>query len=101
MVDLIGGLFHKKNKPTETPQNLNPSMYNAPAAFDLAAYNYSAYGKLPRMQDVGFEVKPTNVPVINVFVDGAKVAAQMEVSRQTSSVSVSLINTVRDRYVPL
>ena len=101
VVDLVGGLFHKSNKPTATPQDLNPAYYNAPSAFDVAAYNYSAYGKLPTMQNVGFTVKPTNAPIINVYVDGAKVAAQQEISRQASSVNVSLTNQTRNRYQPI
>jgi len=101
VVDLIGGLFHKSNKPTATPQDLNPAYYNAPAAFDVAAYNYSAYGKLPTVQNIGFDVKPQNVPIVNVFVDGAKVAAQQVINSQGSSLNVNLGNTTRDRYIPI
>jgi hypothetical protein len=100
-VDLIGGLFHHNKKPTDTPQNLNPALYNAPSGFDLAAYNYSAYGKLPTLQNVGFEVKPITPPTFNIYVDGAKVAAQIEINRQATSVNVTLGNTVRDRYAPV
>lgn len=101
IVDLIGGLFHKKSKPTATPQDLNPAFYNAPAAFDVAAYNYSAYGKMPTMQNIGFDVKAQNVPIVNVYVDGAKVAAQQVINSQGSSLNVNLGNTVRDRYIPI
>jgi hypothetical protein len=90
--DLIGGLFHHKDKPTATPQDLNPALYNAPNNFDIGAYNYTMSGILPRLQNVGFDVKPTNAPIVNVYVDGAKVAARQEISSQTSLSRVSLDN---------
>lgn len=101
VADLIGGIFHQNQTPTQTPQNLNPAYYNAPSNFDVAAYNYSAYGKLPTVQDVGFTVNPQNVPTINVFVDGAKVAAQVEIGKQASLVSVSLNSPYLDRHTPV
>lgn len=100
VADLIGGLFHQNQTPTQTPQNLNPAYYNAPSNFDVAAYNYSAYGKLPTVQDVGFTVNPQNVPVVNVYVDGAKVAAQVEIGKQVSSATVSLSSPFMDRHTP-
>ncbi len=100
-LDLIGGLFHQRSKPTATPQDLNPSYYNAPSGFDVAAYNYSAYGKLPTIADVGFDVKAARTPTINVFVDGAKVAARQEISQQTTTATVSLSNHYRDAHAPL
>lgn len=101
VIDLIGGLFHHADKPKETPQNLNPAYYNAPAGFDVAAYNYSAFGKLPRVQDVGFEVKPANTPIVNVYVDGAKVEAQKVITQQSVLASISLSNAYIDRAVPV
>lgn len=101
IADLIGGLFHKKSKPTATPQDLNPAFFNAPSNLNWAAYDYSAYGRFPTMQNVGFDVKPTNVPIVIVNIDGARVAAKQEISRQASSVNVSLLNTTRNRYQPI
>jgi len=96
VVDLIGGLFHHKDKPTATPQNLNPSLYNAPTAFDIGAYNYTMSGILPRMQDVGFDVKPTNAPIVIVNIDGVKQVVNREIGTQTSLGRVSLVNSGGD-----
>lgn len=101
IVDLIGGLFHQSKKPTATPQDLNPAFYNAPAGFDVAAYNYSAYGKFPTMQNVGFDVKAQTPPTFNVYIDGAKTAARVEINRQAANVNVSLNNDTMDRFRPI
>lgn len=100
VIDLIGGLFHHRQTPTATPQDLNPAYYNAPSAFDVGAYNYSAYGKLPTLQNVGFAVTSANTPTINVYVDGAKVAAKQEISNQGRLATVTLNSHMMDRHSP-
>jgi hypothetical protein len=94
--DLIGGLFHHSDKPTAQPRDLNPALYNAPNAFDIGAYNYSMSGILPRLQDVGFDVKPTNAPIVIVNIDGVKQVVNREIGTQTSLGRVSLGNSGGD-----
>lgn len=99
-LDLLGGLFGGKKKPDTTQMNndMNPALVHAPAEMDYFAYRYRATGKLPTPQDL--HKFGTNVPTVNVYIDGTKAAVRQEIDNKTSSASAGYVNAFYDHTRP-
>lgn len=95
-LDLLGGLFGHRHSPSMQEQQ--PAFYNAPSDFEYNAYRYRITGKgsLPG----GHTAQLGTTPVIHVYIDGARVAAQQVVTREGSLARVSLSNPTYDLHRP-
>ena len=92
-VGLIGGLFggHKKD-PLAESKNHDPALYNAPGDMLWNAYRYRATGGV-MPNDLNVKDWRKSAPIVNVFMDGVKVAVQTQLSQQGSTGMASQTNS--------